>query len=64
MRAILYGFGVDFSEIKKLWAEAAATATDLGGFLVREGEIKSAFKKYFGKEKYYIYNKEIWTALH
>ena len=53
---MLYGFGLDFSEIEKLWAEVAATATDLDATLVREGETKSAFQKFFGKGKKNIVN--------
>jgi hypothetical protein len=56
VRAVLYGFGLDFSEIKKLWAEAAATATDIDATLVQEGETKSAFQKFFGKGKKSIVN--------
>ena len=46
---MLFGFGLDFLEIKKLWAEAASTATTLDANLVREGETKSSFQKFFGK---------------
>jgi hypothetical protein len=34
VRAMLFGFGLDFLEIKKLWAEAASTATTLDATLV------------------------------
>jgi hypothetical protein len=56
VRASLYSFGLDFSEIKKLWVKAAATATDLDAILVQEGETQSTFQKFFGKEKKSIVN--------
>ena len=43
VRAMLFGFGLDFLEIKKLWAKAASTATNLDATLVQEGVTKSAF---------------------
>ena len=56
VRAMLYGVGLDISKIKKLWAEAAATVTELDGFIVWGNETRSAFQKIFGKGKKRIVN--------
>ena len=58
-------FGLDFSEIKKLWAESVTTDTDFDAKLVWKKGNQERIPKVLweGKEKYYKYYKEIWGAL-
>ena len=41
-----------FEKVKResLWAKCAATATKLNNILVKQGETKSAYEKFYGKE--------------
>eukprot|EP00970_Alexandrium_tamarense_P003304 scaffold525_cov112-Alexandrium_tamarense.AAC.1 len=48
VRAMLQDVSVSINN-KRLWAEAANTATDLDNMLLRQGETTNSFHKFFGK---------------
>ena len=49
VRAILLSSGVNGTLRKRLWAEAANTATDLENILYKQGKNGSSFQQFFGK---------------
>lgn len=48
VRAMLQNIGASINN-KRLWAEAANTATDLDNMLIKQGETMNSFHKFFGK---------------
>ena len=57
VRAMIFGMeDFEISAVKKLWCEAAQTAADLDGYIVKEGDELSAYQKFFGKGSKSIVN--------
>ena len=57
VRAMIFGMeDFEISAVRKLWCEAAQTATDLDGYIVKEGDELSAYQKFFGKGNKSIVN--------
>ncbi len=50
MRVMTHGSGIKGIIRRRLWAEAANTATDLSNILVKYGESQSSFKFFLGRE--------------
>ena len=51
VRAMIHGSGLEKSVGDSLWPEAAKTATDLDGYLIRDASNMSASDKFFGEGK-------------
>jgi hypothetical protein len=60
VRAMLSGSGIEPTICSKMWSEAAQTATQLDGIMVKEGATTSPFQHFFGKGVKSSGDKEIW----